>query len=350
MLRDRKIAVFVDVDNALLEYQHYDNVMQQLRSMGEIVCGTVYGASERKHKKVIIDAQNNGFAIQLPSRTRRRVRKVFDDRIFVDVADLVLRNSNVDTVAIVSHPTDLVYLFSYLRRAGIQVISTEDLDEQSLALVSQTLDLGKVETIKLPKKSAAPKKPVAPKPLPKVEEPKKEEAKPAPKVEERKPAEKASRAEADRTEELLREIAKLQQSYEAPVREKPAPQTVVEPTPVAEEKPKTKPVEEAQPDIVNETQSLMEKIASLQEESVTEQPGTVEQPKQQPKTVEPPKPVEEPAIAEPQPIVEEGPRATYVSQNDSDLIRRIEELRKNNAGNDSDDLIAEIKKLLDGLE
>lgn len=349
MLRDRKIAVFVDVDNALLEYQHYDNVIQQLRSMGEIVCGTVYGASERKHKKVICDAKNNGFAIQLPSRTRRRVRKVFDDRIFVDVTDLISHNSNIDTVAIVSHPADLVYLFSYLRRAGIQVVSTDDLDEQSLALVSQTLDLGKVEQIKLPRKTAVAKKTVAPKAAPKAE-PKAVEQKAAkpkveePKAEEPKRAAKAESAENDRTAELLREIEMLKKSYETPAKEKPVKQQqpVVE-EPIVEDIPE--PVEEPQPDIKDETQSLMEKIASLQEEpAAVQQPTIAERPRE-----EAPERVAEPVFEE-EPPMEEGPRASYVSQNDSDLIRRIEELRRSNAGNDSDDLIAEIKKLLDGLE
>ena len=43
------------------------------------------------------------------------------------------------------------------------------------------------------------------------------------------------------------------------------------------------------------------------------------------------------------------PRASYAPSNDSDLIRRIEEIRQNNKGAD-DDLISEIKRLLDGLE
>lgn len=142
MLRDRKIAVFIDVDNTEMGFAQYKSALEQIKNFGEIVCATVYGASERKQKGVIDDAKQRGFSVQLPARTRKRVRKVFDDRIWVDVTDLVAHNANVDTVAIVAYPTDMVYLFSYLRRLGLQVIGCSDLDEASLALVSAAVEVG----------------------------------------------------------------------------------------------------------------------------------------------------------------------------------------------------------------
>lgn len=141
MLRNRKIAVFIDVDNTEMDFSQYKNAMEQICSMGEVVCATVYGASERKQKGVIDDAKQKGYSIQLPARTRRRVRKVFDDRIWVDVTDLVAHNTNINTVAIVAYPTDMVYLFSYLRRLGLQVVGSGSLDEASLALVSDIVDI-----------------------------------------------------------------------------------------------------------------------------------------------------------------------------------------------------------------
>ena len=53
------------------------------------------------------------------------------------------------------------------------------------------------------------------------------------------------------------------------------------------------------------------------------------------------------APAEPEKL--SAPRAAYTPANDSDLIRRIEEIRRNNQGDD-EDLVDEIRKLLDGLE
>ena len=289
MLRNKKIAAFIDVDNAVLEMTNYENVLSQLEEMGEIVCATVYGANDKKHKKIIEHALDNGFQLQYPARGRRRVKKVFDNRILVDVAALVAQNRNVDAVAIVSAPADMVYLYGHLRRLGISVIACDNSDEQSNALVDAVLDLGKVETIKLPKK-AAPKK-----------------AAPAPKKAAPAPQKAAQPSEEDKTAQLLREIERLQQSYEKP-QEEPA-------------KPARKPVVEEEP-ATNETQDLLKKIASLQKD----------EPKEEPKAPE------------------ESVRTIYVSQDDHDLIRKIEQLRASNAGNDSDELVQQIKKLLDGVE
>lgn len=288
MLRDKKIALFIDVDNSQLDSEGYEKVVAQIEAMGEIVCGTVYGASERKHKKVIELAAEKGYLVQQPMRIRRRVRKVFDDRIFVDATALVQRNTEVDAVAIVSGATDLVYLFAYLRRLGLQVIAADNLDEVSTALASAVVRLE--NAVKAPVKKVAPAKA----PVKKVETPKVEP------VKEQEPASSVSVDEA-KFSELFSAISKLTAELnmeKAPVKEEPV--VVEEPAPVVEE-PKVEPQLEPQ--------------------------------------VEPQ--VEEPKA--------EAPRASYVSQNDSDLIKRIEELRKNGGG-DSGDMIAELQKLLADLE
>lgn len=303
MLRDKKIAVFIDVDNSLLDSDGYERVMEQIRSMGEIVCGTVYGASERKHKRVIEQATDRGYVLQPAMRLRRRVRKVFDDRIFVDVTALVQRNLQVDTVAVISGATDLVYLFSYLRRLGLQVIAANNLDEQSTDLAAATVDVSVVPVKKPAVKAAAkPAKPVVAQPVVEQSQPVVDEP-------------KHVVDEEDRTEALLREINKLRADYDAAK------------APVVEESQPV--VEQSQPDIVAEAQTLLQQVASLNEQPVPEEVAQSQVEEEQPK--------------------EEAPRASYVSQNDSDLIRKIEQLRQNGSG-DSEDMVAEIKKLLDGLE
>ncbi len=252
MLRNRKIAVFIDVDNTEMDFAQYQNALQQIVSMGEIVCATVYGASERKQKGVIDDAKQKGYAIQLPSRTRRRVRKVFDDRIWVDVTDLVAHNANVDTIAIVAYPTDMVYLFSYLRRLGFLVVGTDELDQASLALVSEVVTIPTQETDlpKVKKKSLS-----------------KEQVK----------SETAEKSEE--TAELLREIDKLRDGI----------------------------------DFVGDDVTAETAAESAQPTS--------------------------------QEVFDIGPE-----ESTSDLIGKIEEISKNSENDSDDDLVAEIKKLLDGLD
>ena len=55
MLRDRNIAFFIDVDNVGLTSEQYGNIIEQLKSMGSILAGKMYGAGERKHKEIYGD-------------------------------------------------------------------------------------------------------------------------------------------------------------------------------------------------------------------------------------------------------------------------------------------------------
>lgn len=275
MLQNKKIAFFIDVDNVLLTSDNYANVVEQLNGMGKILYGKIYGAGERKHKEIYADAAAHNYDTDRQMRVKRRGKRDFDNRIFVDVVDAVAKAPSLDAVCIVAQPTDMVYLYSYLRRRGIAVIALDNVDDQSREFIDEFVELGVAPEIKLPKS-----KPQA-KPAPK--------AKPAPAAKpEPKPAQKD--ASVDRTEELLREIERLRAGAN-------------EPAPVVEE---------------------------------------VEEP-----VVEPAKPAPAPAPVREEPKPAAKPRTQYAASNDGDLIRRIEELRRNNEGGDPDDLLDEIRKLLD---
>ena len=286
MLQEKNIAFFIDVDNCGLTSEHYANVIEQLNGMGNILYGKVYGAGERKHKEIYADANNKGYIMERPMRVKRRGRKDFDSRIFVDVIDAVRRAPSIKIVCIIAQPTDLVYLYTYLHHNDVTIVALDNADEASNAFVDVVIDPGMVQEIKLPKsKPAAPKAKPAPA----------KEPTPAPKAE---PAKKpAAKTDVDRTEELLREIERLRALAND------------EPTPTA---------------------------APEVEKPVVEAPKAAPAPKAEPAPA--PKVEERPAAK---------PRTQYTSQNDSDLIRRIDELRRNNEGGDPDDLIDEIRKLLD---
>ena len=87
MLKNRNIAFFIDVDNVGLKSDNYANVIEQLQGMGTILSGKIYGAGERKHKEIYADAELHGYRIERPMRVKRRGRKDFDPRIYVDVVD-----------------------------------------------------------------------------------------------------------------------------------------------------------------------------------------------------------------------------------------------------------------------
>lgn len=340
MLKERNIAFFIDLYNTELSAQHYNNIVSQLEEMGQVISGTVYGATERTHKDVLAQADARGYTVVRGAR--KRGRKTFDNRIIVDVVDKVNHSRGIDTVCIVALPADMVYLYAYLRERGIKVVSLNNGDENTMALVDETVDSGKVETLKLPRTPAKPKAapvvdpvveepvveepvapapvqvPVEPAPAPVEPEPAPVEPAPTPVEPEPAPAEPTVSAEVSRMDQLLKEIDRLR----AEVEKTSQPQVEIPAAPV-------EPVAEAP-------------VAPAVVEEPVETP--VETPVEAP--VEPtPAPVEAPVETPAEPAT---PRAAYAPQDDSDLLRKIEEMRKS-AGSDGE-LIDEIKKLLDSLE
>lgn len=150
MLQDRHIAFFIDVDNVSLSSDDYVNIIEQISDMGTILLGKIYGAGERKHKEIYADADAHGYRIERPMRNKRRGRKDFDSRIYVDVVDAVNKAPAIDAVCIVAEPSDMVYLYSYLRSRGIKIITLDNLDEASTALVDEFVDLGRIVRLKFP--------------------------------------------------------------------------------------------------------------------------------------------------------------------------------------------------------
>lgn len=286
MLQNKKIAFFIDVDNLALTNEDYASIIEQLNGMGKIYYGKIYGAGGRKHEEIYNDAERHNYETARTMRIKRRGKKDFDSRIYVDVVEKIALAPSLDAVCILAAPTDMVYLYGYIHSKGVSVIALDNVDEASRELIDEFIELGKAVTHKAPEKKPQPKKSApAPKAVeqPKEVEPVKEPAKPS-----------APKTEIDRTDELLKEIERLRAM--ASDEDKSADEPVAK-EPVVEKKPEPAPAPKAEP-------------------------------------------VKEPVKPHPQ----------YTSPSDGDLVRRIEELRRNNEGGDSDDLLEQIKKLLDTVD
>ncbi len=332
MLQNRHIAFFIDVDNAALSDVHYNNVIEQLCDMGEILSGKIYGAGERKHKRIFADADQHGYRIERPMRNKRRGRREFDNRIFVDVVDAVNSCAAIDAVCIVAQPCDMVYLYSYLRSRGIKIIALDNADEASCAFVDEVIDLGKLVHLKLPHSGGTrvphlsfeefTDAPVSPSAEQTEQSPFVAESSDEPQPQQDDSADGAEEF-ARANDDLLKEIQHLKdlvsQNASAQHADKQHEQPRVE-------EPQPQP---EQASIVDETNALLDKIARMGGDGAQQA-----QPHPQP----------QPSKPEPEPQTE------YQPQNESDLIRRIEEIRRSNDNGDTDELIDEIRKLLDGLE
>ena len=338
MLRDRNIAFFIDVDNVGLTSENYANVMEQLESMGNILFGKIYGAGERKHKEIFADATLRGYRVERAMRVKRRGRKEFDPRIYVDVVDAVARTPAIDAVCVIAQPTDLVYLYSYLRGRGIKVIALDNADDASCAFIDEVIDLGIVYELKLPH---IPERPAA--------------------ATEAAPVPENGDSDLKHTDELLKVIESLRSSAqeEADGAETPT-EAAADVSEQFEAEPSDEPTEEErQASIVDETRSLLERIKEMsgsdpEAEQQTEPQTTENAAPAAEQTAEQPSAASEPTATEitseqAEQIGQSAPRAPVAGANDSDLIKRIEAIRNNSKGDD-EDFIEEIRKLLDGLE
>ncbi len=180
MLTDRKLAVFIDVDNANMTAENFQTALDELTRRGTIVYGKVYGLSERKHKEIITKANDLAFDLASVMRIKKRGSKPVDTRIFIDAMDVVYSYPNVDAIVVLTGTGDLVPLYSKMRALDIKVLALGNADEQSLHFVDEVLDLGilgeeKPKTEKPAAKAAAPAAEVVSKPQAKAEEPASEE-------------------------------------------------------------------------------------------------------------------------------------------------------------------------------
>ncbi len=386
MLQGKNIAAFIDVDNAGLEFVHYENAVNQINEMGEVLYGKLYGVSDKKHKEIIAAAENCGYDTALTMRVKKRGQKVFDNRIAVDIVETVVSNNTIDAVAIVAAPADMVYLYRFLRRYGVKIIACDNVDEESAAFVDAVIDLGKVEELKLPSRKKAPIKAAAPV----TETISDEQTEQQPDAEQETAAEQTAdeQTEEDKTAALLKEIERLRENFNQNATETEESAAEEQAEQSAEETPAEQISAEETPDIVNEAQALLEQIERLkrEEEKSAEQSeeqsevfaeipdeSTAEDTNAEQALSEAETETEQNAAEaeeqtdaseeqadlqvseEEQPAqTDEAPaeekRMAYQPQSDSDLIRKIEEMRKNSQGTDDNELVEQIKQLLDSLE
>ena len=218
MLRNKNIAFFIDVDNVDLTTDNYDGILAQLEGMGTILIGKVYGAKERKHKGIYESAETKGYKVERTMRIKRRGRRDFDSRIFVDVVDAVCKAPAIDAVCVITASCDLVYLYGYLHGKGIKIISSEENEKASAEMVDEIVDLGRAPYVAPAPKQRAATRTVS-RPVP-VKSPAVKKA--------AKPIVQQPAQEDDNTDELLREIERLRSLTEEQQAEKEAQKAAIE--------------------------------------------------------------------------------------------------------------------------
>ena len=307
MVNQKRIALFVDIDNMPLNKKHVDNIISQVEKSGEIVYAKIYGVTDRRHREIICDAVARGFDIIPPVYpTRRGSTKVFDIRILADLCELVATNKTIDGVAIVANPAHHVYLFSKLKRNGIKIFACDNLDEDSAKFVDEILTFGYNDPNSVSKTKKAPKEDAD---APQVQDVDKVIEQPVEEV----------------AQEVVEEVAVVEQPVEQPEQTDPVDE---------------QPVLAVEESVEVADEQVEEQVEVEQQEVEPEQ--IQEEPRQEQQVEE--QPVEEEVVVE---VVEEEPQQ---QEDNLDILRQIQQMKQDAPSSDDEEdeaLIEKIKQLLD---
>ena len=168
----KNIALFIDVDNCGLTQETFNNAVAEVKERGNLVYGKVYGLSDRRHSQIITSATNLGFDTATVMRNKRRGRRDFDQRMFIDVMEMVLSYNHIDAVCIISAPAEMVYFYSKLHQLGVEVIAMDNVDDDAVALIDDVIDIGLIEYLKplQPQQFSAPVEKAAEQPVQKEDQ------------------------------------------------------------------------------------------------------------------------------------------------------------------------------------
>ena len=148
MQNEKNIALFIDVDNCGLNTETFNNAIEEVKERGRLVYGKVYGLSDRRHNAIIGIANSMGFDTATVMRNKRRGRRDFDQRMFIDVMETVFNYSHIDAVCIISASAEMVYFYSKLHQLGVEVIALDNVDDEAVALIDDVIDIGIIEYLK----------------------------------------------------------------------------------------------------------------------------------------------------------------------------------------------------------
>lgn len=178
-MKEKKIALLVDVDNVKIGSEAFDELYEKLLAMGDVVYCKFYGYNDRKHLYLNEVILKYGYETAPFMRFKKRYSQL-DSRILVDAVRLVYTKPEIDTYCIVAGEGDLIPLLVELKSSGKTVVDVNtEYQEMNAHMFDSHITLSKINIVgeayssrgKKPatttKKPAAPKKaPVASKPAP----------------------------------------------------------------------------------------------------------------------------------------------------------------------------------------
>ena len=178
-MKEKKIALLLDVDNVKIGGEAFNELYEKLQSMGDVVYCKFYGYNDRKHIYLSEVISQYGYETAPFMRFKKRCSQL-DSRIIVDAVRLVYTKPEIDTYCIVAGEGDLIPLLVELKSSGKSVIDiNSEYQEMNAHMFDTHITLARINdnadayvsknrktTAPAKAKTAAPKKAAAPKAAP----------------------------------------------------------------------------------------------------------------------------------------------------------------------------------------
>lgn len=145
-MKEKKIALLIDVDNVKIGAEAFDELYEKLLAMGDVVYCKFYGYNDRKHLYLSEVIAKYGYETASFMRFKKRYSQL-DIRIIVDAVRLVYTKPEIDTFCIVAGEGDLIPLLVELKSSGKSVIDVNtEYQEMNAHMFDSHITLSKINS------------------------------------------------------------------------------------------------------------------------------------------------------------------------------------------------------------
>ena len=145
-MKEKKIALLLDVDNVKIGADAFDELYQKLLNMGDVVYCKFYGYNDRKHIYLSEVISQYGYETAPFMRFKKRFSQL-DTRIIVDAVRLCYTKPEIDTYCIVAGEGDLIPLLVELKSSGKTVVDVNtEYQEMNSHMFDEHITLTKINS------------------------------------------------------------------------------------------------------------------------------------------------------------------------------------------------------------
>lgn len=145
-MKEKKIALLLDVDNVKIGADAFDELYQKLLGMGDVVYCKFYGYNDRKHIYLSDFISQYGYETAPFMRFKKRFSQL-DTRMIVDAVRLCYTKPEIDTYCIVAGEGDLIPLLVELKSSGKTVVDVNtEYQEMNTHMFDEHITLSRINS------------------------------------------------------------------------------------------------------------------------------------------------------------------------------------------------------------